>query len=408
VSRGDASVLIASGDAGFRRQMRALLAGACQESMEALGGADALLKLELGLYAGLVLDRRLPDLDPDELQQMVAAQYPGLPIVQLDSAVPLPRAAAGADSGFDGLMRELRPAAPAPEPASAPAPRVELPERRRASAPALPASAPVALLPGMVGRSTHLADLAQLVRMVAPRRTTVLLLGETGTGKEMVAQAVHQASGRQQRPYVVVNCAAIPEALLESELFGYQRGAFTGAIQSRPGRIQAAHGGTLFLDEIGELPLALQAKLLRFLQEGELQRLGSNEPQKVDVRVVAATNLELLAEVEAGRFRRDLYYRLAIFPIELLPLRRRPDDVLPLARHFLRTLQAESGLPLPNLTAAAAAMLESYPWPGNVRELQHSLERAFILGAGRTQLEPSQFPALESYFAQSIGPSRAE
>src|SRR6185312_2932036 len=155
-------------------------------------------------------------------------------------------------------------------------------------------------------------------------RTPVLILGETGTGKEMIAHAVHEASTRADRPFVVVNCAAIPESLLESELFGYVRGAFTGAVQSRSGRILAAHTGTLFLDEIGELPLNLQSKLLRFLQEGELQRLGSNEPQKVDVRVIAATNVDLETKVEAGEFRRDLYYRLAVFPVELQALRQRP------------------------------------------------------------------------------------
>jgi Nif-specific regulatory protein len=209
----------------------------------------------------------------------------------------------------------------------------------------------------------------------------------------------------------VVNCAAIPEALLESELFGYLRGAFTGAVQTRAGRILSAHTGTLFLDEIGELPLMLQAKLLRFLQEGELQRLGSNDAQRVDVRVVAATNQDLSAAVEAGRFRRDLYYRLAVFPIELQPLRLRPADVLPLAQHFLRQLQAEAGAggeTEPRLTPEAAALLEQYAWPGNVRELQHTVERALILAAGGSGLTPEHFPALTPAQPPRIGPRRAE
>ncbi|MGH9392567.1 MAG: sigma-54 interaction domain-containing protein, partial [Terriglobales bacterium] len=235
-----------------------------------------------------------------------------------------------------------------------------------------------------------------------------LLLGETGTGKEMIAQAVHRASDRAQRPFVVVNCAAIPEALLESELFGYVRGAFTGAVQSRAGRMLAAHTGTLFLDEIGELPLGLQAKLLRFLQEGELQRLGSNDLQRVDVRVIAATNIDLLAKVEAGTFRRDLYYRLAVFPIELLPLRQRPADIVPLARHFLAQLHQGGAATAPKLSLETMEMLERYPWPGNVRELQHTIERAYILAQGAS-MQSAHFPVASAWqVARGNGPCRAQ
>jgi DNA-binding NtrC family response regulator len=328
--------MVASGDAGFRKQVLAALAASRHNAVEAEGGADALLKLELGAYAGLVLDRQLPDLDAHELAGVLAAQYPQLPVEMLDSAVPLAaclRAGAPTANFRDlvQMMRLPRPAAAAlaANPAAAP-PLARDPEPMAETAP------PVAdILPGFVGASAHLGHLSALVRMVASRRTSVLVLGETGTGKEMIAQALHQESGRAQRPFVVVNCAAIPEALLESELFGFSRGAFTGAVQTRAGRIAAAHTGTLFLDEIGELPLGLQAKLLRFLQQRELQKLGSNDTQRVDVRVIAATNQDLVARVEAGEFRRDLYYRLAVFPIELQPLRDRPVDILPLARHFL-------------------------------------------------------------------------
>lgn len=387
-----AGVLIASGNETFRAQMRGLLAATSHRFLEAGGGADALLQLELERCSGLVLDRSLPDLDADELAGMAALQYPELEIAILDPESVAEASPCG-ESGLDfrSLMRALqgaprevvsvRPVKPTPAP------------RPVAQAPAAEVVA-VNLLPGLIGSSTHLNDISRLVRMVAPRRTSVLLLGETGTGKEMIARGIHESSPRAHRPWVVVNCAAIPEALLESELFGYARGAFTGAQQSRPGRIVAAHGGTLFLDEIGELPLNLQSKLLRFLQEGELQRLGSNEPQKVDVRVVAATNVNLMAEVEAGRFRRDLYYRLAVFPIELLPLQRRASDILPLARHFLRQFHAEAGVPLPRLSAAASDLLEAHAWPGNVRELQHTLERAFILAGGALIIEPEHFPGL--------------
>ncbi|MGH9518601.1 MAG: sigma-54 dependent transcriptional regulator, partial [Terriglobales bacterium] len=371
--------------------------------LEAAGGADALQQLELERCSGLVLDRRLPDLDAGELAGMAALQYPELEIAILDPEAVAEVGPAG-EGGVDfrSIMRALqgtrRDVASLQSVSAACAPRPSTEQIAAVLGPSVamskPEAAPIVLLSGLVGCSTHLSDISRLVRMVAPRRTSVLLLGETGTGKELIARGIHESSTRANRPWVVVNCAAIPEALLESELFGYARGAFTGAQQSRPGRIIAAHGGTLFLDEIGELPLNLQSKLLRFLQEGELQRLGSNEPQKVDVRVVAATNVNLMAEVEAGRFRRDLYYRLAVFPIELLPLQRRAGDILPLARHFLRHFHAEAGVPLPRLSAAACDLLERHTWPGNVRELQHTLERAFILAGGALIIEPAHFPGL--------------
>jgi transcriptional regulator with GAF, ATPase, and Fis domain len=194
-----------------------------------------------------------------------------------------------------------------------------------------------------------------------------------------VAGAIHELGKRSRSPLVVVNCAAIPEALLEAELFGQVRGAFTGAVQSRLGRIHVAQGGTLFLDEVGELPLPMQAKLLRFLQNGEVQRLGSSDVYRVDVRVVCATNVRLLDLVQAKQFRLDLYYRLAIFPIAMPPLRERPEDVPALAEHFLEKLSAETGVPRKNLTATALHHLQKAVWAGNVRELQHAIERAFIL-----------------------------
>ena len=192
----------------------------------------------------------------------------------------------------------------------------------------IPPAAPdnIEPLPGMLGHSPSLRQVYRLTRLVAPRLTTVLVTGETGTGKELVARAVHALSPRRERPFVVINCAAIPEPLLEAELFGYNRGAFTGAIQSRAGRIQMAHGGTLLLDEVGDLPLSMQAKLLRFLQEGEVQRLGSSDTLHVDARVTAATNADLARLVKEGRLRDDLYYRLAVFPIEIDPLRSRRED----------------------------------------------------------------------------------
>jgi transcriptional regulator with GAF, ATPase, and Fis domain len=232
-------------------------------------------------------------------------------------------------------------------------------------------------LPGMVGESRPMKELAWLIRLVAPRLSTVLIEGETGTGKELVARAVHQLSTRSGKPFVVLNCAAIPETLLEAELFGHTRGAFTGAVQSRTGRIEAAHGGTLFLDEIGEMPLALQAKMLRFLESGELQRVGDNETVQVDVRVIAATHEPLQQRADEHAFRLDLYHRLAVFPVSVPALRERMEDVLPLAAYLLGKLGEE--MPVKRLSAGAAMKLMEHAWPGNVRELENVVERAVVL-----------------------------
>ena len=239
-------------------------------------------------------------------------------------------------------------------------------------------------LPEMVGESRLMMELARLIRLVAPRSTTVLIEGETGTGKELVARAVHQLSARANKPFVVLNCAAIPESLLEAELFGHTRGAFTGAVQSRTGRIESANGGTLFLDEIGEMPLGLQTKMLRFLESGELQRVGDNEIVGVEVRVIAATHEPLQQRADEHAFRLDLYHRLAVFPVFVPALRERMEDVLPLAGYLLGKMGEE--MPVKRLSAEAAARLLEYHWPGNVRELAHVLERATILAEDRREI----------------------
>jgi transcriptional regulator with GAF, ATPase, and Fis domain len=222
-----------------------------------------------------------------------------------------------------------------------------------------------------------------LTHMVARRDTTVLVIGESGTGKDLIAQAIHLISPRQKQPLIVINCAAIPEPLLEAELFGYVKGSFTGAVQSRIGRIHAAHGGTLFLDEIGDMPLSLQSKILRFLEQGEVQRIGGNDNLKVDVRVVAATNADLPSLVKQRLFREDLYYRLAIFPIKLPPLRDRLGDVEKLAESFLTKF-----CPGATLSPAAIEALCHHNWPGNVRELRNVVERASIFLGTDREVQP--------------------
>lgn len=234
----------------------------------------------------------------------------------------------------------------------------------------------------LIGESRAFQDVLRQIGEVCGSRATVLLHGESGTGKEIVARAIHYNSPRRTKPFVPVNCAAIPESLLESELFGHAKGAFTGALSAREGRFSAADGGTLFLDEIGDMPLSIQAKVLRALQEQTFEPVGSNKTVKVDVRIVAATHRDIRRMVGERGFRDDLYYRLNVFPITLPPLRERPHDIEPLARHFLREFADEMGKKVVSFTPAAEAAMQSYAWPGNIRELQNCIERAVIVARG--------------------------
>jgi DNA-binding NtrC family response regulator len=243
----------------------------------------------------------------------------------------------------------------------------------------------------IVGASAAMQAVYRVIEGVAATTSTVLVLGESGTGKELVARAIHSSSPRAALPLAVVNCGALPKDLVEAELFGHARGAFTGADVARPGLFESANGGTVFLDEIADLPLAAQVKLLRTLQNGEVRRIGSNETRTVNVRVIAATNVDLAARMEAGAFRQDLFYRLNVIAIELPPLRERREDVLPLARYFLCRLARRMARPDKRLSPGAEEAIEAYAWPGNVRELEHAMERAYVLSSGDI-LEPSDLP----------------
>jgi transcriptional regulator with GAF, ATPase, and Fis domain len=382
VVRSKPRVLIASSDEGFRKRMMGSPIYAEASSEEAVGGAHALARLGQVACDSVLLDRNLPDLDAAELAEIIRKRYPRIDVELVDSRAP---------SEDPRKTSELR------EPANKKVQRAmtsAVPSVARAKVAAPASTSQDEGLPGMIGASWAIRQVYRLARMVAGRDTTVLVTGPTGTGKELVAQAIHALSARARQAFVVVNCAAIPEALLEAELFGHVRGAYTGAVQSRLGRIHVAQGGTLFLDEVGDLPLSMQAKLLRFLQNGEVQRLGSPDVHRVDVRVVCATNVRLLDLVHAKQFRQDLYYRLAIFPIELPSLRERAEDIAPLAAHFLALLSKDVGVEERALAPEALQMLECAEWPGNVRELQHAIERAFILAGNSTQLDPEHFLAL--------------
>lgn len=242
-----------------------------------------------------------------------------------------------------------------------------------------------------VGESAPMRDLARIIELVASRRCTVLITGETGTGKEVTARAIHMAGDRSRYPMVALNCSAIPEHLLEAELFGHTKGAFTGAVSARIGRFEEANNSTLFLDEIGDMPMDLQSKLLRVLQERELQRVGSSETVKLNVRVIAASNLDLLDLVKKGKFREDLYYRLNVVPIQMPPLRQRRDDIPLLARHFVNKICQLEGIPAKEILNETIEHLNWYSWPGNVRQLENLVEKAVVMSGDRQVLYPSDF-----------------
>lgn len=389
------TVVLASADADVRARLRGSLAGMRWAVHEAVGGADAIARLEEVRPEAMLLDSWLPDLEVSEFAGAVSLMYPAVDLIGMDGGA-VGSARSPRRNELLVALREAQGAvvtdtaawksAPVAVPAAADVvrgPALPLQGERR-DGPQEIEQKVTALLPEMVGTSEPMRELAELVRLVAPHAATVLIEGETGSGKEVVAKAVHRLSDRAGKPFVVLNCAAIPESLLEAELFGHTRGAFTGAVQSRTGRIEAARGGTLFLDEIGEMPLALQAKMLRFLEYGELQRVGDNEMVRVDVRIVAATHQPLEKRSEEGSFRLDLYHRLAVFPVEVPPLRARMEDLPMLAEHIL-TMLGQSA-PKKRLSRAALEMLATHNWPGNVRELMHVLQRAAILAGDRMEI----------------------
>jgi DNA-binding NtrC family response regulator len=412
-------IVLASADPALRQRLRQSLTSLRWRVHEAAGGAEALSLLEQRRSAALLMDDWLPDLEAAELAGHIAIMFPSVDVLSIEGG-PLSRGRSPHRHELLHALREVQQSAAPSFPqarntdtaawnvaVSAPLVTPAWPEEhdfasrsvvlhlappalhQPAAAPARPMAKPSfqfapAPIPGLIGASAEMQELTRMIRLVAPRHSTVLIEGETGAGKEVVASAVHRLSSRAHKPLVVLNCAAIPETLLEAELFGHTRGAFTGAVQSRIGRIEAAHGGTLFLDEIGELPLAVQAKLLRFLECGELQRVGDNEVTRVDVRIVAATHRDLEQRVVDGAFRLDLFHRLAVFPIDVPALRERLEDLPVLAEHLLARLGADA--PRKSLAPDALDALGHHGWPGNVRELAHVLERAVILAADSPEI----------------------
>jgi transcriptional regulator with PAS, ATPase and Fis domain len=363
-------VLLVSPNSRLRTQLREKLRQPRWNLTEAGGGAEALEYLHESFSEILLLDPLLPDLESNEFSAMVREQFPGVQILTVNPHTGQLVLGTSSPTTLSAQLTEVLYGAVGTQPSS-----ISPVQLRRTIA----GNEGVRGIRGMVGDTEPMRRVYELTNLVARRDTTVLVMGESGTGKDLIAQAIHLISPRQKQPLIVINCAAIPEPLLEAELFGYVKGSFTGAVQSRIGRIHAAHGGTLFLDEIGDMPLSLQSKILRFLEQGEVQRIGGNDNLKVDVRVVAATNADLPNLVTQHLFREDLYYRLAIFPIKLPPLRERLGDVEKLAESFLSKF-----CPGAVLSAAAVEALCRHHWPGNVRELRNVIERASIfLGAER-------------------------
>jgi len=364
------SVLLVSPNSRLRVSLQEKLRQPRWNLTEASSGAEALECLNEDASEILLLDPLLPDLESGEFSAMVREQFPNIQILSVNSHTGQLVLGTSSPTLLSAQLTELLySGGNAPSNSISPErlQRMRTHEEGRLG------------IRGMIGDSEAMQQVYDLTHMVARRDTTVLVTGESGTGKDLVAQAIHLISLRQKQPLVVINCAAIPESLLEAELFGYVKGSFTGAVQSRIGRIHAAHGGTLFLDEIGDMPLSLQSKILRFLEQGEVQRIGGNDNLKVDVRVVAATNADLQNRVKQNLFREDLYYRLAIFPIKLPPLRERRGDVVQLAESFL-----EKFCPGVSLSAEAIQTLAQHDWPGNVRELKNVIERSsIVVGGGR-------------------------
>ena len=408
------TVLLTSADANLRARLRQELTAIRWNVREAAGGAEAMELLEIEGAEAMMLDSVLPDLEVSEFAGEMCKRHPMMELLWIDGSMSEMEAHSPRRNELLHALRQAQESAsgtgvgdsaawmlaPVAVPQIAAAGRLA-PGNERLNA-TLNAAAFLnrrkemmeipeglehllpELLPEMVGVSSGLMELARLVRLIAPHSSTVLIEGETGTGKELVARAVHQLSPRAGKPFVVLNCAAVPESLLEAEIFGHTRGAFTGAVQSRTGMLESAHGGTLFLDEIGEMPLSLQAKMLRFLESGDLQRVGNNEIVHVSARVIAATDQPLRQRVDEHTFRLDLYHRLAVFPVQVPALRERMEDVLPLASYLLGKLGEE--MPVKRLSAGAAARLMEHHWPGNVRELAHVMERATILAEDRREI----------------------
>jgi len=384
-------ILIVDDEPNMRTILSGLLSREGYEVEPASDGSEALAKLSEtgGRYHVIVTDLRMPGIDGMTVLEKVTNLYPGRPVVMITAHGSVDTAVEAMKHGaFDFITK----------PFDAGELRAVIRKAVNTAVAEFDTVLPVTLSPdqeggryGMIGTSESMGQVYKVLDKVADSPTTVLITGESGTGKELVAHALHSYSQRASRPFIKVNCAAIPNTLLESELFGHEKGAFTGAIASKPGRFELANKGTLFLDEIAEIPTEMQVKLLRVIQEGTFERVGGLKTLDVDVRLVAATNRDLQAEVEAGRFREDLFYRLNVVPLHLPPLRERPEDINALATFMLNRFNSRLGKGILGLSDGAREAFASYGWPGNIREMENLLER-LVLFAEKSEIDEDLLP----------------
>ena len=368
-------------------------------------GADALLRLEGEVFDLVISDVKMPKMSGQELLREIKEQWPHTQVIMMTAYGTIDNAVESMKQGaFDYLLKPFsieilagtvnRAFLSEPEPASAPAPETPTPKPKSGTA------------GEMITQNKTMLEMVKFVENIAYSKSTVLISGETGTGKEMVARYIHQCSPRADQPFLAVNCAALPEGLLESELFGHEKGAFTGAIAKKEGKFELAHKGTLLLDEVTEMTPPLQAKLLRVLQEHEIDKVGGREPIPIDVRVIATTNREPKQLIDEGKFREDLYYRLNVIPVKLPPLRERMEDLPILADHFLKKHSRENGKNISSIAPETLTLLNKYQWRGNVRELENIIERSVLMCPGDT-IEPAHLFMEDSVAAEATGNNNA-
>ena len=371
-----AKILVVDDELNMRLVLKAMLKQEGYDVATAADGLEALKILREERIAAVATDLRMPRLDGMGLLERIMKEDPSLPVIILTAHGTVANAVDALKKGaFDYLTKpfeqdELKTVI------------LKAVRTRQLGDSDLAAAADETDPDRIVGESAPMAEIHEMIRKVAPALTTVLITGETGTGKELIARAIHRQSTRKDQPFIKINCAAIAENLVESELFGYEKGAFTGAVATKPGKFELAHRGTLFLDEVGEIPREMQAKLLQAIQDQSFERVGGLKTVSVDVRLITATNRNLAQEVKEGKFREDLFYRLNVFPIHIPPLRERPEDILPLTGHFLAKFNRKLGRKIEGVDPEVRECLLAYPWPGNIRELEHLVERMVLMAEG--------------------------
>jgi DNA-binding NtrC family response regulator len=374
----EAKILVVDDEQNMRRVLSAMLKKEGYQVVTASDGKEALEVLQKEKISVVATDLRMPRLDGMGLLDRIIRDDPALPVIMLTAHGTVANAVDALKKGaFDYLTKpfeqdELKTVI------------LKAVKTRMTNDRDLSASTGDEDPHRIVGASSHMSEIHEIIRKVSPTTTTVLITGETGTGKELIARAIHRTSARKEQPFIKINCAAIAENLVESELFGYEKGAFTGAVTAKPGRFELAHQGTLFLDEVGEIPREMQAKLLQAIQDQSFERVGGLKTVEVDVRLIAATNRNLLHAVKEGRFREDLFYRLNVFPIHIPPLRERSEDILPLVDHFVAKFNRKLGKNVEGPAPEVRDCFLAYSWPGNIRELEHLIERMILMAEEST------------------------